>query len=206
MVAYAKICWIISGFHIIRTSYFWNVILPLNSCPCVLRIIILQAPFYLSLNDLSVSFFFFLVFLGLHPRHMEVPRLEVAVFAVLHQQCGIQALDFRILSKNPGPDETTAHGNARSLTHWTRPVIEHASSWILVRVISTEPWQELPHALIYGFIVKQVCFIPWHSDGFLEWLLIYSGLPKFLQFPHLWSPPGTSTTTCITIWLYPYQF
>ena len=28
---------------------------------------------------------------------------------------------------------TTAHGNARSLTHWARPGIKPASSWILVR-------------------------------------------------------------------------
>ena len=28
---------------------------------------------------------------------------------------------------------TTAHGNIRSLTHWARPGIEPASSWVLVR-------------------------------------------------------------------------
>ena len=31
---------------------------------------------------------------------------------------------------------TTAHGNARSLTHWARPGIEPASSWILVRPLT----------------------------------------------------------------------
>ena len=50
------------------------------------------------------------------------------------------------------------HSNARSelhlwrqlmamldpyLTHWARPGMELASSWILVRFVSTEPWQEL---------------------------------------------------------------
>ena len=38
---------------------------------------------------------------------------------------------------------TTACGNARSLIHRTRPGIKPASSWILVRFISTEPWWAL---------------------------------------------------------------
>ena len=52
---------------------------------------------------------------------------------------------------------TTAHGNAGSLTHWSRPGIKPTSSWILVRFISTtirqelyEPyfWEFCPHHLI----------------------------------------------------------
>ena len=39
---------------------------------------------------------------------------------------------------------TTAHGNAGSLTHGARPGIELVSSWILVRLITTEPQWELP--------------------------------------------------------------
>ena len=38
---------------------------------------------------------------------------------------------------------TTAHDNARSLTHQSRPGIELASSWILVRFVSAEPRWEL---------------------------------------------------------------
>jgi len=38
---------------------------------------------------------------------------------------------------------TTAHGNARSLTHWVRPGIKPMSSWTLIGFIITEPWQEL---------------------------------------------------------------
>ena len=34
---------------------------------------------------------------------------------------------------------TPAHGNTRSLTHWVRPEIEPATSWFLVRFISTVP-------------------------------------------------------------------
>ena len=37
----------------------------------------------------------------------------------------------------------TAHGNARSLTHWEGPGIEPESSWILVGFVSAEPQGEL---------------------------------------------------------------
>ena len=36
---------------------------------------------------------------------------------------------------------TTAHSNARSLSHWVTPGIEPVPSWILVRCITTEPCQ-----------------------------------------------------------------
>ena len=51
------------------------------------------------------------------------------------QQCQIRA---------PSATYTTAHGNARFLTHWGRPGIKPASSWMLIRFLSTEPWWELP--------------------------------------------------------------
>ena len=38
---------------------------------------------------------------------------------------------------------TTVHGNTRSLTHWARPGLEPASSWMPVRFVPTEPRQEL---------------------------------------------------------------
>ena len=43
----------------------------------------------------------------------------------------------------------TAHCNAGSLTHWLRPGIESASSWMLVRFVSAEPRQELPFTSFY---------------------------------------------------------
>ena len=45
---------------------------------------------------------------------------------------------------------TTAHGNIRSLTHWARPGIEPASSWILVGFVSTAPQWELPGVFLVG--------------------------------------------------------
>ena len=50
------------------------------------------------------------------------------------QQCQIQAVSATY---------TTAHNNDRSFSHWVRPGIEPTSSWILVRFLSAEPWQEL---------------------------------------------------------------
>ena len=58
---------------------------------------------------------------------------------------------------------TIAHGNARSLTHWWRPGIKPASSWILVRFVSTEPWQEFLLS-----ITKNACHIASTSEFILS--------------------------------------
>ena len=44
---------------------------------------------------------------------------------------------------------TAVHGNAGSLTHWARPGIKLASSWILVGFITAEPHWELPGIIFY---------------------------------------------------------
>ena len=59
-------------------------------------------------------------------QHMEVPRLRVQLELQL-------------------PAYTTVRSNSGSLTHWTGPGIELASSWILVRFFSTEPQWEIFH-------------------------------------------------------------
>ena len=51
------------------------------------------------------------------------------------QQCQIRAVSVTY---------TTAHGNMGSLTHWARLGMEPESSWVLVKFLSTEPWQEPP--------------------------------------------------------------
>ena len=50
------------------------------------------------------------------------------------QQCRIQATSATY---------TTAHGNARCLTHLARPGSEPVSSWMLIRFVFTEPQREL---------------------------------------------------------------
>ena len=68
---------------------------------------------------------FLFLFLGLHLQHVEVPKLGAE-------------------SELSPPAYTTVPSNTRSLTHWARPGIEPASSWLLVSFVSTEPWGELP--------------------------------------------------------------
>jgi len=41
---------------------------------------------------------------------------------------------------------TAAHGNLGSLTHWERPQVKPASSWILAGFVSAAPQQELPRS------------------------------------------------------------
>uniref|UniRef100_A0A4X1VGC7 von Willebrand factor A domain-containing protein 8 n=1 Tax=Sus scrofa TaxID=9823 RepID=A0A4X1VGC7_PIG len=76
------------------------------------------------LPSFFLYFFSSFFLLGLHPWHMEVPRLGVE-------------LDLQL------PACTTAHSNAGSLTHWVRPGMEAVSSWMLVRFVSAEPQREL---------------------------------------------------------------
>ena len=54
------------------------------------------------------------------------------------QQCGIQATPVTYIRHS-----SIAHGSAGSATHWVRPGIEPAFSWILVGFVSIEPQREL---------------------------------------------------------------
>ena len=49
---------------------------------------------------------------------------------------------------------TTAHSNAGSLAHWTGPGIKPVSLWLLVRFVSSEPWQELSILFYFIFIFR----------------------------------------------------
>ena len=79
-------------------------------------------------KKLVMKGFFGGVFLGPHPGHMEVPRLGV--------KSEQQPPACTAATATPDLTYTTGHGNAGSLTHWRRPGIEPASSWIPVRFIT----------------------------------------------------------------------
>jgi len=82
-------------------------------------------------------------FLWPYPQHMEVPRLGVQSEPIPQpQQCRIWAVSATY---------TTAHGNASSLTHWTRPGIEPTTSWFLIRFVSAAPQQELLKFFFFFF-------------------------------------------------------
>ena len=99
-----------------------------------------------------VFFFFFFfclfVFLGPHWWHMEFPRLGGWISCSRWpmpepEQLGILAESVTY---------TTAHGNARSLTHWVRPGIEPVSSWMLVGFVNHWATTRAPAFLFYVFL------------------------------------------------------
>ena len=53
--------------------------------------------------------------------------------------------------------DTTAHSNVGSWTHWARPGIEPASLWILVRLVTAQPQQELPRRVFYNTVLTISC-------------------------------------------------
>ena len=97
--------------------------------------------FFLFFGGFFVCLFCFVfVFLGLHLRHMEAPRLGVKL--------ELQLPAYSHSSAARSVTYATAHGNTRSLTHQLRPGIEPATSWILVSFITAEP---RPGLLFYCF-------------------------------------------------------
>ena len=76
----------------------------------------------------------------MHPWHMKV--LSLGVESSYSCQPVTQPQQHQILAVSV--TYSTAHSNAGSFTHWARPGIEAASSWILVGFVSAVPQQELP--------------------------------------------------------------
>ena len=78
-----------------------------------------------------VLFCFFSVFLGLHLRHMEVSRPGIESEFLLQAYARATAM----------PDLNIHHSSQQC---WIfNPGIEPMSSWMLVRLVSAAPWQEL---------------------------------------------------------------
>ena len=80
-------------------------------------------------------YLFIYCFLGLHPRHAEVPRLGV------YSELQLPAYATAIATQDPSCVWNPHHRpwQCRILTHWVRPGIEPATSWFLVRFVSTVP-------------------------------------------------------------------
>ena len=93
---------------------------------------------------------------------------------------------------------TETQGNTRSLTHGAGPGIEPASSWMLVRVVSTESRRELPNLFLtftnlgYFMHKQNVLSQCWVQNPKRQWLLAWAW--GFL-------PPGPSLI--LTTWLSP---
>ena len=91
-----------------------------------------QEPFH----EATQIFFFFLFFFCL--------------FRATHATYG--GFQLGVISQLQLPAYITAHGNARSLTHWASPGTEPPSSWIPVGFVTTEPQQELLRFSIVIFL------------------------------------------------------
>ena len=112
---------------------------------------------WLSSSILTVQLYFpvlfFFCFLGLHPQHMEVSRLQV--------KSELQLLATATATQDPSHicDLRRSSDNTVSLTQWMRPGIEPASSWILVGLISVVPREELHYSTVLNitFISHQCC-------------------------------------------------
>ena len=100
-------------------------------------------------------FFFFLSFEGHTPGIWRLPGQG------LNWSCSClpmpQPQQYQIWATSA--THTTAHGNTRSLTHWSKPGIKPASSWILVKFVSTEPWWELLNSVFYHGVLAIYCCV-----------------------------------------------
>jgi len=95
----------------------------------------------------SVSFFFFWLFKNKLVAYESSQAwgwiiATAASHSLSHSNTGIWATSATY---------TTAHGNAKSLTHWVRPGIKPSSSWILVGFVSAAPQQELPRPFFFSW-------------------------------------------------------
>ena len=106
---------------------------------------------------------------------MEVPRLGIESELQLPQQHSIWAMSATY---------TTDHGNVGSLTHWTRPGIKPASSWMLVRVFPEPQWDLLFfHYFIIVYLqcsVNFCCRTKWPTN-------IYTHSSSHIIFYHVLS-------------------
>ena len=81
---------------------------------------------------------------------------------------------------------TTAHGNARSSTHWVRPGMEPATSRFLFRFVSTAPrWELWGHCHSWSKEIKKIWIV------FGQLYLIYRMQQK--QWDSLWYRPSSKT-------------
>ena len=97
-------------------------------------------------------FFFFFCFLGPHPWYKMFPGWGS------NQSCNCwptpQPQQHRIWATSA--TYTTAHGNAGSSTHWARPRIEPATSWMLVRFANHWPTTGTPVPVFYLFFFSLI--------------------------------------------------
>jgi len=117
-----------------------------------------------SLHSAKIFFFFFFGFLGQHLHHMEVLRLGV--------QSELQLLAYT--SHSHAGFKSCLRAMLDPQTHWERPRIETASSWILARFVSATQQWELPKECIFNETISCLKFEN-YSLSILSYHLFCSG-------------------------------
>ena len=133
--------------------------------------------FFFFFGSLRSHFLFCFVFLGPQLWHMELPIWQGGLYHSYscHPTPQPQLSQIWATCAN----YITAHSNARSLAHWERPGIKPASSWILVKFVSTETRQELLNP-IFNF---STCDWPVQVFNFLQFGLVRLYLCNNLSLP-----------------------
>ena len=152
---------------------------------------------FIFCSQVNLFFFFFFVFLGPHLWHMEVPRLGV--------ESELQLLTYTTAIAMPDPScICELHCSLRQsgfLTHWARPGVEPASSWILVRFLTR--WATVGIPMSYFF------YDLWTLNH------TYKGLPHVKITCYLFSsiilhsnfdPLGVYLDVCCEVYIQPFFF
>ena len=108
-----------------------------------------------------VLIFFVCLFRATHPQYMEVPRLGVQSNWSCNCWPTPQPQQHSIWAVSA--NYTTAHSNTGFWTHRARPGTEPGSSWMLVRVVFTEPQWKLQAVVLELFILQTIL----HSQDLL---------------------------------------
>ena len=116
--------------------------------------------FWVTTAITKLNFFFFLVFLGPHPQHVEVPRLR----SNWSYCCWLTPEPQQRQIWATSATYTTAQSNTGSLTPRAGPRIKPATSWFLVRFVSTAPQWELPNWFLNSSLKDVTINSNYHSS------------------------------------------
>ena len=147
---------------------------------------------FMTISHTDIYMFIF-CFLGLHPSHVEVPRLEV--------ESELQVPAYAIATAAQDPSHVCdLTATLWSLTHWARPGMEHTSSWILVRFITCWATMGTPHICfrqteILSFHLKIYSWIKYSSTEFISLLITTAtSLQTSLKYFSSFLPPSWNST------------
>ena len=95
---------------------------------------------------------------------------------------------------------TTAHSNARSLTHWAIPGIKPATSWFLVGIISAVPWWKFHLCPFFNhvFLVELYKFFIYFIFIFFFFVFFLGPNPQHMDVPRLGVESELQVLACTT--------